>query len=99
MGQTRGSMGIHALRRQINARPENVVRGFNEAIQRELATDVTGMPWSLQTYTERRMRFAADQEAEERFVAFLCRMHSLHLAGPDQWWRLGATIVQAYKAM
>ncbi len=33
-------------------------------------------------------------------MAIWCRLHSLHslhLAGPDQWWRLGATIVQASK--
>ncbi len=51
----------------------------------------------MQTYVERRLRFAQDQEAEERFVAILCRLHSLRLAGPDHWWRLGATITQAFK--
>jgi hypothetical protein len=45
LGQTKGLHGHHALHRQINARPENVVRGFIESIQRELATDVTGLPW------------------------------------------------------
>ncbi len=48
---------------------------------------------------ERRLRFAQVQEAEERRVAILCRLHSLHLAGSDQWWRLAATIVQAFKAL
>ena len=32
-------------------------------------------------------------------MPLLCRLHSLHLAGPEQWWRIGATIVQAFKAM
>jgi hypothetical protein len=83
----------------VQQRPEQVVQAFNASIQRELETDVTGLPWSLRTYVERRLRFAADQEAEQRFVAILCRMHSLHLAGPDQWWRLGATIAQSFKAL
>ncbi len=40
-----------------------------------------------------------DQEAEERFAAILCRLHTLCLVGPDQWWRLGAQIAQAFKAL
>ncbi len=32
-------------------------------------------------------------------MAILRRLHSLRLAVPDQWWRLGATIAQAFKAM
>ncbi len=57
------------------------------------------MPWSLRTDVEHRMRFAKDQEAEEKFVASLRRLHMLHLAGPDQRWRVGATTAQAFKAM
>jgi hypothetical protein len=96
---TRGSASINQLHRTVQQRPEQVVQAFNASIQRELETDVTGLPWSLRTYVERRLRFAADQEAEQRFVAILCRMHALHLAGPDQWWRLGATIAQSFKAL
>ena len=75
------------------------MESFNLAIQRELETDVAGMPWSLRTYVERRLRFAQDQEAEERFIAILCRLHTLHLAGPENWWRVGATIAQAFKSL
>jgi hypothetical protein len=95
----RGSAAIHQLHRTVQQRPEQVVHAFNASIQRELETDVTGLPWSLRTYVERRLRFAADQEAEQKFVAILCRLHALHLAGPDQWWRLGATIAQSFKAL
>jgi hypothetical protein len=76
-----------------------VVRTLNASIERELETDVTGLPWSLHSYVERRLLFAPDQEAEEKFVTILCRLHTLHLAGPDQWWRIGATIAQAFKAL
>ncbi len=73
----------------VDARPENVVRAC-DAIQCELASDVTGLPRSLQTYVERRLRFAQDQEVEERFVATLslCRLRSLRLGGTGQWWRM-----------
>ena len=72
VGQSRGTAGIRTLHRQISARPKNVVRAFNDAIQREHASDVMGL--SLQTYVERRLCFAQDREAEERFVAILRRL-------------------------
>ena len=53
----------------------------------------------MPTYVERRLRSGQDQENEERFMTILCRMHALHLAGPDAWWQLGATIVPAFKAL
>ena len=95
----RGSAGLQALRRTISTSPEAVINEFNASIRRELETDVTGMPWSLRTYVERRVRFAADRETEERMMAILCRLHALHLAGPDNWFRVGDTIAQAFKSL
>ncbi len=43
-GQSRGAVGTRALHRQLKARPEIVVRAFNQAIQRELASDIVGLP-------------------------------------------------------
>ena len=60
---------------------------------------MTGMPWSLEEYTRRRLRLAQDQEHEERFASIIHRLHALHTAGPDRWWEVGAAICQAYKAL
>jgi hypothetical protein len=96
---TRGAAALHAVHRGLSEAPETVMREFNEAIQRELETNVTGMPWSLRAYVERRMRFAADQETEERMVTILCRLHTLFIGGPENWHRIGATIAQSFKSM
>ncbi len=42
--QSRGFAAIRQLDRNVQRWPEQVVRAFNAAIQRELETDVTGMP-------------------------------------------------------
>ena len=95
----RGTSGMLRIRRSIAANPKRWVDHFNASIQEELGTDVTGMPWSLEEYTRRRLRFTQDQESEEKFAAIVHRMHALHLAGPDKWWELGALICQSYKSL
>ncbi|MBM4022199.1 MAG: hypothetical protein FJ284_08150 [Planctomycetes bacterium] len=98
-GASRGAAGLQALHRTLAANPESVVREFNAAIQRELETDVTGMPWSLRTYMEQRVHFAPDQEWQQRMMTVLCRMHALHLGGVENFHRLGACVVQAFKML
>ena len=88
-----------SLHRGLASAPEVVMRDFNSSIQRELETDVTGMPWSLRAYVERRVRFAQDQETEERMTMIICRLHALFLGGPDNWHRIGATIAQSFKSL
>jgi hypothetical protein len=96
---TRGSAALLSLHRGLASAPEVVMRDFNSSIQRELETDVTGMPWSLRAYVERRVRFAQDQETEERMMMIICRLHALFLGGPENWHRIGATIAQSFKSL
>jgi hypothetical protein len=96
---SRGSAALLSLHRGLASAPEVVMRDFNSSIQRELETDVTGMPWSLRAYVERRVRFGQDQETEERMMMIICRLHALFLGGPENWHRIGATIAQSFKSL
>ena len=72
---------------------------FNDQVQESLGTTYTGLPWSLQDYIEKRMRFTNDQEDEQRFSYLLARMHALAMRGPDSHAELCALIAQSFKAV
>ena len=64
----RGTANMLKVRQNIAKYPEAWWGYFNDQVQESLGTNYTGLPWSLQDYIEKRMRFANDQEDEQRFA-------------------------------
>ena len=95
----RGTANLLRVRQNVQRYPDAWWGYFNDQVQEALGTTYTGLPWSLQDYIEKRMRFTTDQEDEQRFAYILARMHALAMRGPDAHPELSALIAQSFKAL
>ena len=71
---------------------------FDDTIQEELHSKVTGKPWSLYEYNQ-RVKYEPWQECEEMVSVMFAHLHALHLQGADAFEEIGMCIRQYYKAL
>ena len=95
---TKGSESLGRILRNIEKFPELWNAHFDLSVKRTLRCDVTGAPWSLLDYTQRRVHFSPRDEDVEKVIHLLCHLHAVHRMGPDHHQALGAAICQCYKA-
>ena len=78
--------------------PQRWCAVFDQEVQCELFTNVTGSPWSLLEYVLRRLRFRPEDSDLEHVLHMFCALHVAHREGPSARWKEGMLIGQFFKA-
>eukprot|EP00971_Amphidinium_carterae_P331011 6464342-Amphidinium_carterae.1 len=91
----KGSAALLKLSQAIEQEPQLWVDHFNQTIWRALGSDVSGLPWSVQRYSQERVRWGR-LETHERTFSMLACLHSLAMR--QEWSLLTAKICQFLKA-
>eukprot|EP00971_Amphidinium_carterae_P232376 4611291-Amphidinium_carterae.3 len=81
---TKGSQTLLRLQRSQEQYPAAWANLTDERAIRELGSDQTGMPWSMQTYGQQRLVFPARHEHLHRMWTMLCHLHTLSRMGKHQ---------------
>ena len=97
---SRGMEGLQRVQRSREQDPSRWCNAFDAEIQRELFTTVTGRPWCLLDYVQKRMRFRPPQDADlEHVTHMMCALHACHRKGPEANAELGMLVGQFFKAI
>eukprot|EP00971_Amphidinium_carterae_P346742 6488398-Amphidinium_carterae.1 len=92
----KGSAALMRLNHAIESDPQGWTEHFNATIWRALGSDVSGLPWSVQRYSQERIRWGK-LETHERAFSMMASLHSLAMRG--EWQLLTAKVCQYLKAL
>ena len=105
---SKGSAGMAKLNRAIEREPQKWNNFVDERARVGCGSDVTNLPWSMEEYGRRRVRWGNHLRDGEKMWAMLCSFHALHRSIPTEDLSplashrtalLGARIGQCLKAM
>lgn len=95
---SKGAAAVMRLNRAIEKEPEKWSRHVDEAAERSLGSDVSGLPWSMQEYGRQKLwSVVRNQAGLERMWSLFAHLHVLHRR--RQHGLLGARLGQFLKAV
>ena len=95
---TRGMESLKRVAASEARDPQRWCAVFDQEVQRELFTSVTGGPWNLLEYVLRRLRFRPDDSNLEHVLHMICAMHAAHREGPSTHWKVGMLTGRVFNA-
>lgn len=104
----KGSSGMAKLNRAIDKEPQKWNDYVDERARVGCGCDVTNLPWSMEEYGRRRVRWGNHLRDGEKMWVMLCSFHALHRSIPTEGLTplalhrtalLGARVSQCLKAM